>query len=518
MSFRNLFVKSDVKSNVKIALLMLFCTASCLSFGYAFKPLHLLTLFLLLLVVSSASTLIYKILIIIITVISAAYLPVGLTYGPPDFNSAVSLFYTDSKESLGFIEAISWFYYLGSVLVIMLAIPIMDIKINKLKYRKLIALYLVVSFSSTPLRLYAHDGNIKPFSSGIPVVHVVASTIENYREVEIQNAMLVKSLATPDDWAPQEVSTPYQLYIMVIGESVRSDYMNAYGFPVSNTPFMSSASGEIFTHYISAASSTQTSLKNSLALHRNLQAELNNNIITLANKAGFATYWYSNQGSLGVHDTPVASIGKHAGHSFFLKKGDSWDDGTLADTDLLTKIEKGINERKKTQLIVIHLMGSHPEACVRTKGEYKEFLQSREISCYNQSIRKTDKLLSDVANMAKASGKKWSMIYFADHGLSFENADTQYARLLHGDQHQQNYTVPLFITSSDSTRRITHSQPRSALNFLTLFTQWIGIKDNLIQDSCDMRSEAVCDEQDTVIKFDSTKAQFSTLPADIAAH
>jgi len=110
------------------------------------------------------------------------------------------------------------------------------------------------------------------------------------------------------------------------------------------------------------------------------------------------------------------------------------------------------------------------------------------------------------------------MMYFSDHGLSFENPDTQYARLLHSDKFKQNFRVPMFITASDSTHRQINSQPRSALNFLSLFTHWLGIKDDLIKDICDMRGKAVCANQDTVIKFDLSTTQFSSLPDDVAAH
>jgi len=506
------------KFSAKISLLMLFCIMSCLSFGFAIKPMHMLTLFLLLVTISSASAVAYKILIIIISLFSIFYLPIALTYGSPDFNSAVAIYYSDKKESLGFIMAIPWFYYATSLLPAILGWYVFDIKICRLKYRKLIIIYLLISFSSTPIRLYAKDGKVEILSSGIPIIRFVTSIIENYHDVEKQDALLTKTLSMPDNWTPRVVNLPYQIYIMVIGESVRSDYMHAYGFPISNTPFMSTAPGELFTHYTSAASSTQTSLKNTLALRRNQQVELNNNIITLAEKAGIETYWFSNQGSLGFYDTPMASIGKRADHFHFLKKGDSNDGSTIADTDLLNGIGEGIKDSKNIKLIVVHLIGSHPEACLRTNGVYKEFLQSREISCYNQSIRQTDKMLSDVADMAKASGKKWTMMYFSDHGLSFENPDTQYARLLHSDKFKQNFRVPMFITASDSTHRQINSQPRSALNFLSLFTHWLGIKDDLIKDICDMRGKAVCANQDTVIKFDLSTTQFSSLPDDVAAH
>ncbi|WAT05969.1 hypothetical protein O1V64_07410 [Rouxiella badensis] len=91
----------------------------------------------------------------------------------------------------------------------------------------------------------------------------------------------------------------------------------------------------LFTHYISAASSTQTSLKNSLSLRRGLYVELNNNIITLANKAGFTTFWYSNQGSLGPHDTSVSSFAKRANLFNFMQKGKSSDGVGSGDFDLL---------------------------------------------------------------------------------------------------------------------------------------------------------------------------------------
>lgn len=105
-------------------------------------------------------------------------------------------------------------------------------------------------------------------------------------------------------------------------------------------------------------------------------------------------------------------------------------------------------------------------------------------------------------------------MYFADHGLEFADKDTQYARLIHGDKFKQNYRVPMFITASDSHERKTVDRPRSALNFLSLFSQWTGIKDKLINSDCNMMANVPRNNQDTVIKFDQSKVYFSSLAQD----
>ncbi|WP_323086858.1 sulfatase-like hydrolase/transferase [Providencia alcalifaciens] len=88
--------------------------------------------------------------------------------------------------------------------------------------------------------------------------------------------------------------------------------MHSYGFPIENTPFTDTIKGYIFDNYISASGSTNLSLSNTLSLYPKMQ----NNIISLANKAGFKTFWISRQGTYGKHDGPVASIAKRATHAF----------------------------------------------------------------------------------------------------------------------------------------------------------------------------------------------------------
>ncbi|SQA96459.1 Putative phosphoethanolamine transferase ybiP [Cedecea neteri] len=57
--------------------------------------------------------------------------------------------------------------------------------------------------------------------------------------------------------------------------------------------------------------------------------------MTLANRAGFQTWWFSNQGQIGEYDTAIASIAKRADEVQFLKNGDFEADKNTRDEALL---------------------------------------------------------------------------------------------------------------------------------------------------------------------------------------
>ena len=68
----------------------------------------------------------------------------------------------------------------------------------------------------------------------------------------------------------------------------------------------------LFADYVAASGSTQKSL--GLTLNRVVDGkpQFQDNFVTLANRAGFQTWWFSNQGQIGEYDTAIASIAKRA--------------------------------------------------------------------------------------------------------------------------------------------------------------------------------------------------------------
>jgi glucan phosphoethanolaminetransferase (alkaline phosphatase superfamily) len=201
------------------------------------------------------------------------------------------------------------------------------------------------------------------------------------------------------------------------------------------------------------------------------------NFVTLANRAGFQSWWFSNQGQIGEYDTAIASIAKRADEVHFLKSGDFEADKNTRDEALLKMTEQVFStHRTQPQLIVLHLMGSHPQACDRTQGKYAEFVQSKETSCYLYTMTQTDQLLSKLYTQLQNTGDSFSMVYFSDHGLAFKERGKQVQYLAHDDAFQQNFQVPFMVISSDDKSHRIVKARRSANDFLSFFSQWTGIQ------------------------------------------
>lgn len=74
-------------------------------------------------------------------------------------------------------------------------------------------------------------------------------------------------------------------------------------------------------------------------------------------------------GQIGEYDTAIASIAKRADEVQFLKNGDFEANKNTQDEQLLKLTEQVLStQRTQPQLIVLHLMGSHPQACDRTRA------------------------------------------------------------------------------------------------------------------------------------------------------
>lgn len=99
--------------------------------------------------------------------------------------------------------------------------------------------------------------------------------------------------------------------------------MSVYDYPVPTTPWLNTAPGLFIDDYTSTASSTVSSLSRTLIYDYEQNPDSGNNVVALAAKAGYSTWWISNQGKLGEHDTRISVIASDAEHATFLKKGSS---------------------------------------------------------------------------------------------------------------------------------------------------------------------------------------------------
>ncbi|MFS2223389.1 sulfatase-like hydrolase/transferase [Pantoea sp. B65] len=463
-----------------VGLYLLFSLLINLAFGYSLSLLYTFAFTAILILLANRALRCQKIAVTLCALLASFYYPFGQAYGPPNFNTLLSLHSTnvgEASEILAIFPPLDYAIGVGILLIGLLALRRKPQPAHSWSHLETACLAFALVASLTQPALNKLAGY--PFSltdAGFPLARFVKDTLVSKLSVDDEMVRMNQLTSLQDSWTVTGVKPTHQLYVIVIGESARRDALGAFGGKWDNTPFASQLPGQYFVNYTSAASSTQKSL--GLTLNRVVDGkpQYQDNIITLANRAGFETWWLSNQGQIGKFDTPIASIARRADHVHFLKQGDFEADKTSTDEDLLKLTAEALQQPLDApRLMVFHIMGSHPKTCDRTRGKYQHFVHSPETSCYLYSISQTDGFLQQLQQQLLSSGLSYSLLYFSDHGMAFKEKGSKNEYLTHDDKYQQNFQVPLFISSSQDTTHQIIKAARSANDFLQLFSQWTGI-------------------------------------------
>ena len=381
--------------------------------------------------------------------------------------------------------------------------------------RKQSIVTLVIGILATGLTLYRPLAKMKEYHafkwsvSRTAIVAFYASIYDNIQEYQAMKKELSKGIEGTPTWQISKVSPPYQNYVLVIGESVRKDYMHLYGFPQENTPFLDKVHGTIIDGYTATAPNTTTSLLRSFVQMKGEKDFVYiNNIITLAKAAGFETFWFSNQGISGNWDTPIAKLAFLCDHKEFTKKGD-YASMNYHDSILLPLLQRELQQKSlSSHLFILHTMGSHVNFEARLEHPIHFDYYNRKLSAYIQTIEQTDTLLKGIYEALQRQGAPFSMLYFSDHGLMTQDRASIFASLTHGDTSPNKacYRVPFVLLSSDDAAHKVLKVNKSAFYFLDGFAQWLGIQEASLRPNYDFRST----ESDTLKVFN----QYENVPFD----
>lgn len=290
---------------------------------------------------------------------------------------------------------------------------------------------------------------------------------EHQRLLSIANTVPYFQLSVRD--------TGIDTYVLIVGESVRVDNMSLYGYTRSTTPQVEAQRKQIklFNQAISGAPYTALSVPLSLTADSVLSHDVHNypdNIINMANQAGFQTFWLSSQSAFRQNGTAVTSIAMRAMETVYVRGFDEL---------LLPHLSQALQQKtQQKKLIVLHLNGSHEPACSAYPQSSAVFQpQDDQDACYDNSIHYTDSLLGQIFELLK--DRRASVMYFADHGL--ERDPTKKNVYFHGGREasQQAYHVPMFIWYSpvlgDGVDRTTENNIFSTAYNNYLINAWMGV-------------------------------------------
>lgn len=272
-------------------------------------------------------------------------------------------------------------------------------------------LFLTYYLWNTKKGVFIRTGIIELFldvNKYIKETHLYASNLE---------ARLKNLKVTPDKPNFNKPST----IIMIIGESESRDYMSAFtNYQYNTTPWLKEMS--LTKNFVLFPNSYACKDQTVPALERVL-TEVNQyndkkfyescSIIDIAKKAGYKTYWFSNQGHIGSAETAITLVANTADKAEWTKQNLN---KPQYDETLLDYI-KTVNP-DENNFIVLHLMGNHFNFINRYPQNFAKFSKPNKydlIPNYLDSIAYTDYVLQTITEYAKTNLNLQALLYFSDH-------------------------------------------------------------------------------------------------------
>lgn len=222
--------------------------------------------------------------------------------------------------------------------------------------------------------------------------------------------------------------------VLLIGESVVPSRMQLYDYLIKNTPnqVKEKENMQFYKNAVSPAGITNLSVPLMLSTIKpeefiTNKQKLSDNIINFSNYTGYNTYWLSTQSLSGS----ISFISSYAKNRKYIA---GYDDSVIPEFNKILK------DRGK-KLIVLHLIGSHPNPCDKIpKSEKKD---SKNISeCYDNSIQYTDKIIAKLMNGLRNENAVF--IYASDHSLKIKKSE-----YIHSDS-KESTKVPFYIWFSNN--------------------------------------------------------------------
>jgi len=455
-----------------IKFLNLYCLPLLISIALCFgvglwdlliDPAGILSVFLiviltsiLLIFIQQTTYKIFKICSFLICLLITLYIATGTGFlqGHMSIGIIASVFQTNHNEALEFFSVVQYKFVLYALILLLALSYFFFIKKQQpqIKFPKiLIAVLLLLNV----FNLFFIQ---------------TAKALINYKKEE--KLLYAENQKVPD-WKVTEVNYPYANQVIIIGESVQRNFLSLYGYPQKTTPFLDSMPVQVVDEYISASANTAPSLPRTLAyMDESRNIKISMNVVSLAKQAHYNTIWISNQGFMGKNDTAVSKIAIHADHQFFLKSG-NYMSKDIDDEAMIDILKQQLQRYKKSNnIIFIHMMGSHPDACERLFNSPQLYTdQTRSMNCYLSSINKLDGFIQQVYQQLSDTQRSFQITYFSDHGMSV-TPDGVYV----ANEYKANYQVPFFVLSSDAKHRKNIDKRISAFDFMGIYAGLIGVK------------------------------------------
>lgn len=317
--------------------------------------------------------------------------------------------------------------------------------------------------------------------------------------------------------------------VVVLGESMRRNYMHCYGYPLENTPKQDSLvkTGDLvlFSDAISSAAWTTGSISQSMSFYTLEGPEKEwykyPALPLVLSKAGYYTYWVSNQEKQGTGIQPIPTLASTSDSTRFVRIRTAGDWNASPDSDILPLLfDQKMTPAGKDLFEVVHLMGSHTPYSDRYIHEKAPFTvdqlpktlpngkptpsdaKRRGIICdYVNSIHYNDQIVAQI--FQRYSQTPAIVIYLSDHGQAvFENPERP--DYYEHEVSQAGLMIPLMVYTSPALRE-EHPE---------VYEQIVAAKDRKIMT--DLLANSICGLLGVKTKYYNARQDFFSSEYDNA--
>ena len=328
-------------------------------------------------------------------------------------------------------------------------------------------------------------GNIYPFNAYDNVRFALRSW---YRSKTHPQSSENFSFGAVSSHAPDE----QECYVLVIGETSRANNWQLYGYKRETNPGLTGQSGLLrYSDVTTQVNTTHKSVPLILSAASAEQFEAiyrQKSLITAFREAGFYTVFLSNQQHNGSFTDHFAT---EADSTLYLRV--RHPDRKTSDREFLPIVASALNRRHDKIVWILHTYGSHFKYNERYDDDDRIFLpdridgidpQNREglLNAYDNSIRATDRLLSDLIQAIGQTGRSTALLYLSDHGEDI--LDDSRGRFLHASPTPSYYQlhIPFLIWLSPEYRErhpveseLCRLRQRTPFDSRTVFHTLLGI-------------------------------------------
>ena len=327
---------------------------------------------------------------------------------------------------------------------------------QELEYRQLYPIQPKANSTETALAQRPLPNSHNLFHQSYPLNLLLAAN-----EFRVQKAALADVASSVADFkfgATQPLApAARQIYVLVIGETLRPDRLQLNGYSRATTPRLAGLGDVVsFTNMISPWSWTRMSVpviisRKSPLDHQYFSSE--KSLVAAFAEAGFATAWLSTQSPLGVHDSSVALHASEADQVQYLNPVGYKKEG-FYDEVLVKAVQNILAQKAEKQLIVLHTLGSHFSYADRYPDNFDLFQPSGKHqaigmhdrankdmlnNAYDNTVAYTDHLLFNLLRSLQQQDAISSFLFVSDHG---ENIfDGQCNKSGHGHHTEYDYRV-----------------------------------------------------------------------------